>query len=163
MEGRLYRKAKLKPLLVYSSELDLNDLWKLDSAVVRERNPATGGHTGLSSDPEKLPSIREMEPPSSGGWHFGLGCARPYSSGKERKWAKAKLFPSPQFSDGLKLEVLLLSEEYYYWWLFVGEAGCQTILLRVFWRGSKGWEDNDIWCPRPALARLTTLREEAVR
>lgn len=144
-----YRKAKLNPFLVYSSELELNDLWKLNSADYKRKKSSARGHAQLSNDPEKLPGIREMELQPSERQHFGIRCVRDLPYGRKEN-EQIQDFPSPSvlwwpltwgciavWREKLLLVTLVLG----------GGEGCQTILLRVFGRGLKGWEDNEIRCP----------------
>lgn len=108
-----------------------------------------GGHAQLSHDPEKLPRIRETEPQPSDRQHFGIRCVRDLLYGRKEN-EQIQDFPSPSvlwwpltwgcvavWREKLLLATLVLG----------GGEGCQTILLRVFGRGMKGWKDNEIWCP----------------
>lgn len=117
--------------------------------IVRERNPVLKGHAQLRNDPEKLPGIRKMEPPPSERLHFGLRCIRDLPYGRKEN-EQIQDFPSPSVlwwsltwgCVAVWREKLLLVT------LFWGvQGGCQTILLRVFGEGLKGWEDNEIRCP----------------
>lgn len=128
----------MKPFFFHTLELELNDLWKLCfSWLEKKENPVTGGQIQLSSDPERLPGIREMQLPPSEPWCFGWGGIRAPDGGRGKKWAQVKVFPVCQFCDSLKLEVVLLSEEKNYWQLLMNVTALGDETVR-----SLSWEDE---------------------